>query len=511
MMLLLFRRATIIGKLRYYFLDRYYNRMVAFLLVALCLLLTLASTVLLRDSVLNAGVIKGFLPVLALVGLVAVVFMYRHLELCVVLILVVSTVLGDGISTGTGTKVTFTFVALWGCVFLWLFKQVVVERALKILPSPANRPAWLFMVAVIISLIWSSLFVEQTVFYVFSDKIFVRMMTTLVMLISVLAYFLFANVIQSERSIRFFVWWFIGVGLVFAVLRLGLGRVPEPLNARGQFPTWVGLIAVAFILFHKDLRWYIRLGLGVIALAWFYITLALGLSWYSGWMPLTLGCGVLLFVYSRPLFLVALVAGGIFLYLNQSGAQEELSAQSAESGETRSEAWNINMELNEKHLLFGTGPAGYALYYTTYLTGFYQLNHNNYFDILSQTGIVGFAFFMWFWLAMIVMAWRVFWAVPRGGFWFVIGVVVLAANLSTLLTMMLGDWITPFPYTQSLAGIDYTIWAWMIAGLTGALYHQFYVPTLKSAASTAAAWPSLSAGRPAALPETVAVVTVQQP
>ena len=50
---------------------------------------------------------------------------------------------------------------------------------------------------------------------------------------------------------------------------------------------------------------------------------------------------------------------------------------------------------------------------------------------------------------------------------------LLAAYPATIVSMMLGDWVTPFIYTQTLAGIDYAIWAWMVAGMTVALYHIY--------------------------------------
>jgi hypothetical protein len=40
-----------------------------------------------------------------------------------------------------------------------------------------------------------------------------------------------------------------------------------------------------------------------------------------------------------------------------------------------------------------------------------------------------------------------------------------------MIVMALGDWVTPFTYTQTVAGIAYTIQHWLWAGMAIAFYH----------------------------------------
>ncbi len=64
-------RITLIGKLRYYLLDRYYNRLVQWTLIALAILLTLVATFLFREVDLGANPLTGFVvlaPVVAVAG-----------------------------------------------------------------------------------------------------------------------------------------------------------------------------------------------------------------------------------------------------------------------------------------------------------------------------------------------------------------------------------------------------------------------------------------------------------
>ena len=75
------------------------------------------------------------------------------------------------------------------------------------------------------------------------------------------------------------------------------------------------------------------------------------------------------------------------------------------------------------------------------------------------------------WGAQGLMMWKLFWKEIDDPFLNALRYSVIACYPAILAAMMLGDWITPFPYTQSLAGIDYTIWAWMISGIAIALYY----------------------------------------
>ena len=477
MLATLFGRAVIIGKLRYYFLERHYSLTVRAGLISLCLLMTVLSAVLFKDTqLIGTDFILGLMPTLVMAGLTAAIIAYGSMEKGLLAIVIVSTVLSEGLNTGTGTKVTFTFILLYLMLGVWLFRMLVVERRLTALPAPANKFGLAFIIVVIISFFWSGLFVDQRVSYLFQDKLLPRLMTGLVMIISVSTYFLFANQMRSLGAMRFFVWWFIGVGAVLLVLRLGTGGVPTPLNARGQFPTWAGALALGQALFNPGLRWWHRGVLLAIFLGWFYVVLGLGLSWLSGWLPLLVVTLILLLLRSQRLFVALMIVVALAGASKLDELQEAFALESNVSGSTRAEAWANTLDVANQHFLFGTGPAGYYFYFSTYLTGFFQLSHNNYIDIIAQTGIIGFAVFVAFWLAIIAISWRTYLEARKrlfkGDFRYTLAITLLAANCSTLLTMMLGDWVTPFPYTQTLSGLDYTIWSWMLAGLTVALHYK---------------------------------------
>ena len=472
-MIHLYSRAPIIGKMRYFFLDRNYNLTVRISLILMCLIATLVTAFLFKGIDEGGSPIPGLIPMLAIGGIAGLAVVYTNMEVFSVLVLMITMLVNDGIPTGSGTKATFTFVLLYLWLFIWLFKMIVVERKFSIRFTPANIPILLFSVAVIISLFWSSAYPEPSVQYLLDSKLAPRLMTTLVLIISPLTFIFYVNHVRSLRTLRFITWWFIIIGFIYMLIRIGLGSVPVPLNARGQFPTWVGVIALGQLLFNKDLKTWMRIALLATIVGWLYITMTLGISWLSGWVPLLVGFVGVIFFYSRKLLTVVLLIALVYFIIGYSAIQANFAREDKESGGTRSQAWQRVFNLTGRHFLFGTGPAGYHFYFTVNISGFFQLSHNNYIDIIAQTGVTGFSLWLLLWGGIGLTTWRMYRLIPYmgGGFQKGLAISLVASYFCTLVTMGLGDWVTPFPYTQTLQGIDYTIWAWILPGLAGALYY----------------------------------------
>jgi hypothetical protein len=467
----LLREASLIGKMRYYFLDRHYSLTIRMLLVLLCFGVTLISTFLLRESSLTGNFIKGLIPVVAMIGIAIVLFVYSNFELTALMLFFVTLTLADGISTGTGTKITFTFLGLNLWAALWFFKLVIVDRKFNFRSAASNYPTLIFISIVIISFIWSNIFVDVPVSYIFSEKIFPRIMTMVSLIIAPITAIMYATHIRSVRTIKIMVYYMIFCGFVFGALRIGMGYVISPLNIKGLFPMWVGALALGQLLYNTNLKWYIRAAMVAVVGMWYYIQLGLGLSWLSGWIPLSIVIVIIITVYSRKLLLVAVLVAVAYVLINLTALQENFAREDEESGGTRNAAWSEALAHADDHLFLGSGPAGYYFYYTIY--GFRaNLSHNNYIDIIAQTGLVGFTAYIAMWLAFGYMNLKMYRAVPNDhGFLHGLKIALVACWVATMVAMMLGDWITPFPYTQGLNGIDYAIWAWIFQGMAIALYH----------------------------------------
>ena len=90
-------------------------------------------------------------------------------------------------------------------------------------------------------------------------------------------------------------------------------------------------------------------------------------------------------------------------------------------------------------------------------------SHNQYVDLLLQTGILGLACFLWFAWEVGWLGWRLRTQVPPGfAQAYVYG--ALGGLVGTLTAGMLGDWVLPFVYNVGLDGFRDSVIAWIFLG-----------------------------------------------
>jgi hypothetical protein len=129
----------------------------------------------------------------------------------------------------------------------------------------------------------------------------------------------------------------------------------------------------------------------------------------------------------------------------------------------------------------GTGPAGYAAYYMTYFPMEGMATHNNYIDIIAQTGIVGSIFFLWFLFAHVRGSRQIRRMLQgRGDFAESLAVAALAGSVGCIVAMALGDWMFPFAYTQGIIGFDSALFNWFFMGSIWALRYSLNLETSTS-------------------------------
>jgi len=118
-------------------------------------------------------------------------------------------------------------------------------------------------------------------------------------------------------------------------------------------------------------------------------------------------------VVFKSVLLVVLVAGVLFgtfwvggdrLATNFEAATTELGASTRE-GARRNEIWNATLKMFAAHPILGVGLGGYWIGITSYhdASGLMtpQEAHNDYLELLSSGGVVGFALAVWFTVAVI--------------------------------------------------------------------------------------------------------------
>ena len=364
------------------------------------------------------------------------------------------------IPTGTESVIVASLALTVVVVAAWVVHMVVIEGRISLEPAPTNLPALGFMCAAVISLFWGIAFRDPLV-SIWSSFPFVQLASLAVLILLPSTFLLVGNCIRSSTHLRAL------VGLLIVIGVLGLVeevlRVSMPVNVLGLFPTWAVAVSAALALFYKKLPRWQRVLLLVFTAGWVWYGYFRRLSWLAAWLPALVALAVVLFMRSRwfvILIVIALILAGVY-YVRQ-----RYTTEISESGSTRLAAWRQNLKIVGKHSLFGTGPAGYAVYYMTYFPTWAMATHSNYLDILSQTGMVGLTFCLWFFSALLLQGYRLCQRLRgRGDLLEGLANAAFAGTVACVVAMAIGDWLFPFAYTQTIAGFDYVVYSWLFMGM----------------------------------------------
>jgi O-antigen ligase len=376
--------------------------------------------------------------------------------------------------TGTESRIVISLVVALILISIWLLQLIVSKDRESVRPLAINVPIVLFIAVNLISYFWGNLLRDPLV-EVWSTFPLVQLGALAVNILLPLLALMVANKIRDVRWLKILTWLTIGIGaLVIVSYLFQLPTLAASANgARGLFATWVAALAFSLLLFQKDLSIRLKIFLLILIAAWSYYHFVMHTFWLSGWVPLFAALGFLSFFHSKKLFFLAIILGlTLFAIRFEWFYQNIYIANLEEGGAERLDLWRTNIDLLVKHPLFGTGPAGYAVYYMTYNPLDARSTHNNIFDILAQTGVIGFAIFSWMAAAFLVMGNRLRAALRRKrNFEEAYTNAVLAGFLAALLSMMLGDWVLPFAYNQTITGFDNAAFTWIFLGGLAALYY----------------------------------------
>ena len=116
--------------------------------------------------------------------------------------------------------------------------------------------------------------------------------------------------------------------------------------------------------------------------------------------------------------------------------------------------------------IWGTGFANYYQITPFFPISGYEVSfnsHNNYIDIIAQTGLVGLSCFLWFLWEVGRLGWRLRKKVPSGfAQAYVYG--ALGGLVGMVVAGMFGDWVLPFFYNIGLAGFRSSMLGWLFLG-----------------------------------------------
>lgn len=406
----------------------------------------------------------------AALGVPAAVLLVHYMALGIPAMVLAALVVRFTLPTGTESRIVASLLVTAGMLGLWIVRMALVEHRLSLRPSRANAPLLAFVTVAIVSYVWSNAFRDPMV-VAWRTWPLVQLGALAVLVLLPGAFWLTANLLPGRRWIEALAVIVIVAGVVSTVKDYAAFPL-DFLQVRPLFPTWFAAVAAGQGLYNRRLPVPLRGFLLLLVAAHLYYLVFGVMSWVSAWLPTGLALMVVVALRSRPLLILMVVVALVIVAVNTDHLQAALAEEQETSLFTRMDAYVVNWRVTGKHILFGTGPAGYAVYYMSYFPEMAMATHSNYLDIVSQTGILGLLAFLAFLVAMGRLAVDLgrdtrgrrdfaegFSAAYAGGF---IGMVVAAA---------LGDWVLPFVYTQTIAGFDYALYTWVMLGAAQALLY----------------------------------------
>lgn len=427
----------------------------------------------------------------AILGIAGMVIVIKWRIIGLMALPVVSLMVPLAIGTGSKTGINAMVLFLGFLLGLWVLDMIAIKRQIRLFPY---RPVIASLVFAVVAIVAFG-FGQLPWFFMKPATLAAQFGGLLIFLMSIGAFLLVAHQIQSIDELKWLTWVFLGMGFIVFVLRLfpSSFRIVEKIFVRqavlgATFFVWLVAIAASQALFNPKLAPRGRVFLGLLVVIFFYVTFEGDNSyWISGWLPPVIAL-VTVLLLGRPQWgLVAVVLGGLVLAYNYSQATNVFNeGDNTYSTLTRLEAWKIMLEIIKVNPVFGLGMANYYFYTPLFPILGYKIkfnSHNNYIDIVAQTGLVGLLCFLWLFGELWLLGWRMRNQVPEGfPRAYVIG--ALGGLVGTLALGALGDWVIPFVYNIGMEGFRASVFAFFFLGGLVALARLTNISPTKSAEET---------------------------
>ncbi len=356
---------------------------------------------------------------------------------------------------------------------LWIFDMVVRQQEINLITSPTMIPLIYFTAVVLIAFLVGQL----PWFSVSQAPIENQVGGMAIFLLSFSAFTLVAHQVRDIRWLKWMVFLFIGLASPAALIRLHilpnwwtLHQLLLHSSTMGGSLFWLWLATLTFsqALFNKKLAMKWRVAFVFILLCYFYAALGQSRVWTSGWAPSLAAIFTIVWV-ARPKWAmpISMIGVATLIMLFEPIFNAVNIGDNEYSTLTRIEAWKIVGEIIKVNPILGLGPGNYYNYTILFpILGWYVVfnSHNNYVDIVAQTGILGLICFIWFMVVTWRLGWRLRNEVPKDGFTqaFIYG--ALGGLVGSVVAGMFGDWVLPFVYNIGIYGMRSSIYVWFFLG-----------------------------------------------
>jgi hypothetical protein len=288
-----------------------------------------------------------------------------------------------------------------------------------------------------------------------------------IIVLSASTFLLAANQVRDLVWLKRITWAFLAVGALAILIRSVLpwfGLPTQQLFPPAGTVFYIWLVAMAFsqAAFNRDLHPVWRLALGGLVLVTLYILFVWKFDDKSGWLSAFVCIAVIIGAWSwrAGLALVPVAALAVVYLWSGVVATDEYSVF------TRFDAWEIMAKIIKISPVLGLGFANYYWYTPLFPIRGYAVSfnsHNNYVDIVAQTGVVGLICFVWLLWELGRLGWRLRTEVPAGfAQAYVYGAIGGLAGMA--VAGMFGDWVLPFFYNIGLYGFRSSMLGWLFLG-----------------------------------------------
>jgi O-antigen ligase len=413
----------------------------------------------------------GALVLILVSGAAGAFVLLRWPLIGMVLLIPISLVVPFGIGTGTATSINATILLLVALLGIWALRMIG-GRNVRLVASPTIPPLLTLVALACLSFVVG---LQPWIPFAHTAPLRAQAGGVAIFVFATGAFLLAAHLIRDLRWLQWMTWGFLGMAALYVVARMvpGLGLVANRLAQRGAgdgslFWTWLVALAFSQAVFNRQLgtRW--RVALGLLVVGTFGVALLQGRDWTSGWMPPLAALIVVLAVAAPRLALLATLPAFVIGFLRSERIRALLlGGDNDYSLSTRIEAAQIVLNiLQQSNPVLGLGPSNYYWYTPMFPIRGYAVqfnSHNQYIDLLAQTGILGLLCFIWFAIALAWVGWRLRTRTPEGfARAYVYG--ALGGLAGTLVAGGLGDWVLPFVYNIGFQGFRASVIGWLFMG-----------------------------------------------
>jgi O-antigen ligase len=364
---------------------------------------------------------------------------------------------------------TFSAVIVGVMLALWLFDMIARERRIEVEVNRLNFSLIAFAIIAILAFISGQL----PWFPIDSADLDAQIGGLGIMLLAVAIMLTTGHQLDDSIWLQRLVWVFVVAGTVYIVgfLFPGLGRFLNDVYFNGgrgsMFWNWMAAMAFAQFFINTNLELWKRALLGALVLVLFYLAVGLNRGWVSGWLPAITAVVAIVWLRMKRLRLFIVIGAVVAaLVFTQTTLWAELVGENQYSLLTRGASLTILLEIVKVNPLLGLGPANYYWYTPLFpILGWYvQFNsHNQYVDLIAQTGILGMIALLWFAVEYLVTGWRLLGKLTDS---FELAYIygVLGGFIGMIVSGFLGDWFLPFVYNIGVTGFNSALYGWMFMG-----------------------------------------------